>query len=601
MPIFCSRDAQAQATASAIDAGTTTLDATITTYINNNVETTSPAIAILAFVDGVTPTSAKITELATTFEVNQLNYYTNTLKSANANLGPYEATGRAVAQTDANFATKYGTTAFAADADFVSSTYIKIFGQAASSGALANLNSQVSFFEALYTANGLSVAQAQLEARGSVLGQMVGYSFIGTDAISQAAVLDEQTALFERQIANNNTTGYGQPLPAAVNPGTAGVTISLVTGNENISTTSANTDFRSTANNDTVVGTLNAATKQSIDLGGGTDILQVKLGMNVSTAAAGNLTLTNTEILKINGAGFTFDATGLNGQVAEIGSFKATGATEFDNISSTFSGKFAVNTDGNTATTFQFAATAASADVTLTSDSGLVNIGTVAGTGATAVSLHAATNTTNMLNLWDATSLKIDGAGNTSFTLLEDTKLATIDESGATGKTSLNFDPNAGIKVATVTESAQNDVFSSALSNKVLLNLTTGAGNDTIAVTAAPTNASFNADGSLKTALVVTDFTKGSDHVDLTALTAANYVVTTGVNQGNVSAAATLQAAVTVADGYTGVGKFTAFTYGADSYVLEHGAATDGLVKLTGLSTFTVGTAAAGTADIFTS
>ena len=93
--------ALATSTASAIDGGTTSLSATINNYISANVEFTSSAIAALSYVDGITPSSAKITQLATTFETAQLASYT-AMGVANPNLGPFEGVGKAIAATDPN-------------------------------------------------------------------------------------------------------------------------------------------------------------------------------------------------------------------------------------------------------------------------------------------------------------------------------------------------------------------------------------------------------------------------------------------------------------------------------------------------------------------
>ena len=182
-------------------------------------------------------------------------------------------------------------------------------------------------------------------------------------------------------------------------------------------------------------------------------------------------------------------------------------------------------------------------------------------------------------------------------------------ESAGTGKESLLINP---LNNMTIVQSSQNDVFTSPLSAKALVTLTPGAGNDTIAISSQPSNLSVNLDGTLKTALVVTDFTHGSDHLDVTALTAANYIGISGPQQGAISSAATFAAAATLAlnDVGNANGKFTAFIYGAvgaeDTYLITSDAtagisAGDGLVKLIGLHTFTVGATGIGTADIFIS
>ena len=136
--------ALASSTAASIDAGTTTLTATVANYIAANVETTSPAIALLTYVDGVTPSSSKITTLATTFDPQQLASYT-AVGSSNPNLGPYEALGKAIADTDINFAGIAG--ASITDSAFINTNYQHVFGVAPSSAQTAHFQSQLTYFE----------------------------------------------------------------------------------------------------------------------------------------------------------------------------------------------------------------------------------------------------------------------------------------------------------------------------------------------------------------------------------------------------------------------------------------------------------------------
>ena len=236
--------------------------------------------------------------------------------------------------------------------------------------------------------------------------------------------------------------------------------------------------------------------------------------------------------------------------------------------------------------------------MTLTSNTnGFVFVGTSAGLGATSLAVHAANNTTNGLVVPDTTTMTVDGTGNTSFTFTAPI-LTSVNESAATGTEAIAWDP---AKSATITENNANDVFSSALSQQVLTTLNQGTGNDTVVETAANfTNASFNASGTLKTGLVVNGFTHGPDHVSVAALT-DTFVATTPAQQGNVNAAATLQAAVTLEDTFITATHFTVFTYGGDTYILDHHAATDGIIKIAGLASFTTGTTVTGTADIFIS
>jgi hypothetical protein len=203
-------DALAVQTADSISKGTTTLDAAIAGYIAGTVETTQAVVALFSYIDGVTPSSDKITALATDFTVKQLDYYTNVLKSANAALGPYEALGKALADTDPAFAT-IGAPSIS-DADFISINHLNIFKVVPSAAQAAHFQSQINYFTGLYTsAGGVSAAQAALEARGATLGQMIGYAF--TDpAFRATSSLDDQVAAFLTSAARG-TAVYGDPLP----------------------------------------------------------------------------------------------------------------------------------------------------------------------------------------------------------------------------------------------------------------------------------------------------------------------------------------------------------------------------------------------------
>ena len=332
MPIS---SALATSTAAAIDGGTTSLSATINNYIAANVEFTSSAIAALAYVDGVTPSSAKITQLATTFETAQLASYT-AMGVANPNLGPFEGVGKAIAATDPNFVAIGGPSI--TDSTFITTNYTKIFGIAPSAGAMANFQSQINYFTPLYVGAGETPAQAALDARGAVLGQMIGYAYLSPPSGSTPA-LPAQVAAFETALANGKGV-YGTPLPSVSNPGTQGVTITLPgTAADVVSPTSANPSFKSTTANDLINGVL--VQGANIDAGGGTDSLQVKLGTNITTTGAGPTTIANTEIFQIDGNNKSIDVSGVTG-ATDFGVFKQTGTTLFTNISPTFNGKLEV-------------------------------------------------------------------------------------------------------------------------------------------------------------------------------------------------------------------------------------------------------------------
>ena len=197
--------ALASSTAAAIDSGTITLAATINNYIASNVEFTSPAIAILTYVEGVTPSSAKIDYLATQYDPTQLASYIK-LGSSVPNLGPFEALGSAVGLgADSNFLAIAGPSI--TDTAFINTNYLKIFGVAPSTTLTAGFQAQINYFENLYAGAGETPAQAALEARGAILGQMFGYAF----TTSTGSHIPSEVAVYETGLAHG-TASYSTPL-----------------------------------------------------------------------------------------------------------------------------------------------------------------------------------------------------------------------------------------------------------------------------------------------------------------------------------------------------------------------------------------------------
>lgn len=94
------------------------------------------------------------------------------MKSAHAELGPYEALGRGLAST-AEFSSAF---AGASDAAFVDTAYSLVLGRAATAAQHDALLTQVSYFEGLYRNAGVPAAQADLETKGAVYGQMIGHA-----------------------------------------------------------------------------------------------------------------------------------------------------------------------------------------------------------------------------------------------------------------------------------------------------------------------------------------------------------------------------------------------------------------------------------------
>ena len=584
--------------AQAIAASGISLDAYIAQQLPQVASTTQAAVAIASFVTGVTPTTAKLDSLKVEADAQVASY--TKLGVGNPALGAYEAFGRSFAtdtETTAAFNTKYGALS---TADFIGVVYAQVYGTQPSAGAAANLTAQINYFTNLYTANG--VANAALAAKGAVLGQIVGYAF--TSTASANSNLDNQVQSVLTSAAKGDATVYAKALPTVVDPGTVGVTVTLA-GTTTVSPSAADPAFKTTANNDTITGTLANAT--SIDGGAGADILQVKLGAAITDAAATKVT--NVETLRVDGNGFDLNLKNFSGYT-DLVSFKQTAAFSAQQIA--VGTKLAIDspTAGAFDNTFKFAAVAETVDLTVTKAvGGNVVFGSNATDGAKVVNVHAVGGNSTFTGFAfddSTTTVKFDGTANLTLGTVTGAKVASVDASGVTGSVGLTF--NAAVN-ATVGLTGGSDVFTTGLAATKNVGITTGAGSDTVilqgaAVATTLTNLSFNADNTVKT-LATVDFTKGSDKIDLKiASLAADVVVLDAAQLQTVRSAGTLEAALATTATAIGTSKFALFDWAGDSYIYHNdGDAAvdpgDGLVKLVGATGLTIGTAA--TSDILVS
>ena len=176
-----------------------TFDQYVDALVKDVKTSTIPALLMPGMVQGTIPTSEKLDQL-TAFAKEQFAYYKNVLGSAFAELGPYEALGRGLATTT-EFQAKYsgGT-----DQAFVAKAYGDVFGAGPSAAQQTALLQQVSYFETLYRGAGLSEAQADIQSRGAVYGQMVGHA---ADTVSRP-YFDKADVLLTG-FANGDTSQYG--------------------------------------------------------------------------------------------------------------------------------------------------------------------------------------------------------------------------------------------------------------------------------------------------------------------------------------------------------------------------------------------------------
>ncbi len=231
--------------------------------------TTQAVVAITAFITGVTPTADKLDALKIDAD-KQFAFYTSIGATIPA-LGAYEAFGRALSvdsTTTAGFNTKYGALS---TTDFINTVYTQVFGTVPTPAALASLTGQINYFTKLYTDS--NIPNAALQAKGAVLGQIVGYAFV-SDA-SANSTLDNQVAAFFQAAATGSTSGFAAALPPVAGSGNTGSILTLTGGADVVDPSSTTLSLKSTAGDD-VIRALTATALTSADVvngGGGTDTL----------------------------------------------------------------------------------------------------------------------------------------------------------------------------------------------------------------------------------------------------------------------------------------------------------------------------------------
>lgn len=620
-------DAAAAATAAAIDGGQLTLAQYQTSLIQQSAPTTQAALLLSSLVTGTVPTSAKLDEL-TAFAKTQNDYYTNVLKSSNAQLGAYEALGRAYASdatTTAAFSARFGALS---TADFVTAAYSTAFNTAPSAGAAANLIGQVNYFTSLYTAAGIPAAQASLQAKGAVFGQIVGYAATAP-AAGGTSTLDDQSIATLQTIANQavskiDSTVYGKALPGVSGAAiilSANGSVSLdVAANGNGANPNVG-NVKATTGNDTVSGTISSSTtavtintaagddtigsattavtltevnanKISIDGSAGNDTLYAKLGAAATSATS----IANVEKIYLDGANFAADAKNWTG-VQELWAFNTTGATTVTNIAS---GTKVGIENSTTGASFTFADGVASAALTLKNAAGAVTA-----TGNTAfktltVDVSSKSEITTLTSV--AETITVTGSGALSIANVTNGAVApataanvvkTFDASAATGVITLGsaatpFDSSIA---STIKLGSAADALNVKFTGQFKDTITLGAGNDTVTVKADGaadfTNVKLTS-GTITSFADFADFTKG-DKITVDFAAAAGAATSSVVGQANLEAAI---AALNTAEG-TKTAAGIVFEFSGSTYLYKDVGADglndgDGLIKLAGTG-YTIG------------
>lgn len=610
----------AQAVADAINNGTTTLAVYQAGLIQQSGATTQAALALSSFVTGTVPDSAKIDSL-TAFAKTQNDYYTNVLKSGNAQLGAYEALGRAYAAdatTTASFSARYGALS---TADFVAAAYGQVFTIAPTAAATANLIAQVNYFTSLYTANGIPAAQASLQAKGAVLGQIIGYAATAPGATVPSPVtgdpaidvsnLDNSLITALNTIASEARSGtessvYGKALPGVTGQG---VTLTVGTG-QSVSIDATDAKLKATVFADTINGTI-GGTAVSINSGAGDDVFGSSKtydptagGLKLTQAAAANVItvdgsggndtlygqlatnlsdqfkLANIEKVFLDGANKTADAKNWTG-VQELWAFNTTGTTGVTNIASGVKVGIENSTNG---ASFTFADGVASAALTLKNVAGAVT--TTGNTAFKTLTVDVASKSEISTLTTAAETVTITGSSAITIGALTNT-VKTFDASAVTASVKLGgttaFDSNAA---STIKLGSGDDALKVGFTNAFSDTITLGAGKDAVTVDGNLANVSVTGT-SASTFATVTDFTKGQDTITFSGLKAFT---------GSLVGVATLDAALALAAADANANTGISFEYGGSTYIFQDTTNDgvlgngDGLIKLTGATGLVLGT-----------
>lgn len=145
---------------------------------NDDFNEAAAVTSVVTFFTGEAPIPEKQAALEA-FVNLQFEAY-SAMGVANPAMGPYEALGRGFAET-IEFEQKYGKQT---EADFIYARYQDVFGRAPSTVQQAHFQAQIDYFEALYEGAGINSEQADLFAKGAVLGQMLGHAALDPTTVT---------------------------------------------------------------------------------------------------------------------------------------------------------------------------------------------------------------------------------------------------------------------------------------------------------------------------------------------------------------------------------------------------------------------------------
>lgn len=137
------------------------------------IEAKFAALASTLFLTGAWPDKQQLQSQAK-FATDQNDYYKNVLQVSNPAIGAYEALGVAYSSSPL-FQQRYPSVA-ADKAVFVSDMYRYVFERSGTAAQIEHFQKQIAYFEKLYLGAGITATLATQQAKGAVVGQMLGFA-----------------------------------------------------------------------------------------------------------------------------------------------------------------------------------------------------------------------------------------------------------------------------------------------------------------------------------------------------------------------------------------------------------------------------------------
>lgn len=194
--------ATGNAYASSINANIITWAQYVDQCVEAGEQNRQPALLCQNYTYGA-PTNLTQLNNNANFCQTQYNYYVS-IGAADPGLGPYEALMRAYAGAGL-LNTKWSGMS---NQQIWQDLYTYGFNTTMSQAQIAHFDAQYNYFYGLYTNAGLSPSQADIEAKGAVAGQIMGFS----GALTEGSILDNKAETwFQAAVAANSPT-FGTPL-----------------------------------------------------------------------------------------------------------------------------------------------------------------------------------------------------------------------------------------------------------------------------------------------------------------------------------------------------------------------------------------------------